>query len=256
MFRKAFPRHDEPQFLIDGLAAGNSGLLRNGMTSAEALYFWLGGFSSDPKLPLSGPGGPSFDRNSTTGEVLEDRNPRYEFDLGRLEPRDSNGAFHDEDNGGKGRFVSYSIDLNGDGDTNDTGESRRINFWQYAPNGSGQPYAYFDTSRHSPVEYDMNLAGPTSPVKIFALKKIREGFDTSATPVPADIIFVNSGKFQILHAGLDDAWGDDFVAMSIFSCKSKTDASNLSLFPTGPFIGDIADTVSNFYNGTLDQEQE
>ena len=30
------------------------------MNAAEALVFWLGGFSDDPKYPISGPGGPSY----------------------------------------------------------------------------------------------------------------------------------------------------------------------------------------------------
>ena len=34
--------------------------LHGGMTAGEALVFWLGGFSSDPKYPISGEGGPSY----------------------------------------------------------------------------------------------------------------------------------------------------------------------------------------------------
>ncbi len=30
-------------------------------------------------------------------------------------------------------------------------KARRINFWQYAPRKSEQPYMYFDTSRYPPV---------------------------------------------------------------------------------------------------------
>jgi hypothetical protein len=66
MFKKAFPKHNEPQALIEALAGATpstSGIvttpLQNGMTGAESLYFWLGGFSSDEQYPISGPGGPS-----------------------------------------------------------------------------------------------------------------------------------------------------------------------------------------------------
>jgi len=254
MFKKSFPRGQEPIGLIRALAGDTtSGMPGNptplpgggGMTSAESLYFWLGGFSSDPQFPISGTGGPSFDTSTTTGEVLESRNRRYEFDLGRLEPRDSNGAFHDTNNGGQGRFIIYTIGT----------VQRRINLWQYAPSGSGQPFVYVDVSRHAPTDYDLNLAGSGGTENIFAIKQYREGFNSSTTPTVSDIVFVNNRKFQILHAGLDDAWGN-FSAMSMANAASASNASAVMVFPTGPFIGDIADTVGNFMTGTLEDEQE
>jgi len=63
MFKKAFPRGQEPLGLIQGLAGTNAAAnenLLNGMNAAEAMVFWLSGFSSDPQFPISGPGGPSF----------------------------------------------------------------------------------------------------------------------------------------------------------------------------------------------------
>ena len=64
--------------------------------------------------------------------------------------------------------------------------------------------------------------------------------------------------FQILHCGLDDLWGDfstDTGAGGQLSLGNTNYIPRL-LFPDGPFIGDIADTVSNFYGGTLEDEQQ
>ncbi len=251
MFKKAFPRHQEPPALIAALSGnGPSGPNRNlgsGMTAAEALVFWLGGFSKDPKFPLSGPGGPSFE--IVNGDILEEHNRRFEFDLGRLEPKEEDGTFDDDSDGdgGKGRFINYTVNING------VDQDRRINFWQYAPSGSGQPLVYFDVSRHKPEKYDMHAVGDVSSgaPMIHAIEKRRGGL--SGLPGTGDLVFVNQGKFQILHAGLDDVWGDAFMRMSLFMTNN---ASEVMTFPEGPFIGDIADTLSNFSTGTLEDEQE
>ncbi|MEM7517023.1 MAG: type II secretion system protein, partial [Planctomycetota bacterium] len=76
-FKKAFPSHRETDALIaafaglnpDGTVPSDAGspaesrvdrVLAGGMTAAEALVFWISGFSGDPNYPISGPGGPSF----------------------------------------------------------------------------------------------------------------------------------------------------------------------------------------------------
>jgi prepilin-type N-terminal cleavage/methylation domain-containing protein len=245
MFTKAFPRSQEPKGLIRALAGdttNNMSGLPGGMTSAEAVVFWLGGFSKDPQFPITGTGGPSF---SGSDEVLESRNRSYEFDLGRLVPRNSTNQF--DDSAGKGRFIEYT-------DPRNNSIRRRINLWLYTPGGSQLPLAYFDTSRHDPDEYDPDLSGGTS-AGIFAIKKLREGFDESATPTVNDIVYANTKKYQLLHPGLDDEWGD-LSGFSIANATSEDDASAVSVFPTGPFIGDIADTLSNFTTGTLEAAQE
>ncbi len=251
-FRKAFPRHNEPAALIQALSGGLglpstiSGNVSQGMNAAEAVYFWLGGFSSDPVYPISGPGGPSFANANTpstipvlSDEILENRASTYEFDLPRLGPRTEDGFFDET----AGRYINYEITVNGNL------QRRRINLWTYKPEGSESSYVYFDASRHDPIDYDLDMSGDLA-LNLFAVKKLREGY-TGTTPAAADIHFVNKKKFQILHPGLDDAWGD----LSVFSIFAY-DTDQLLLFPTGPFTGDIADTLSNFSGGTLESEQE
>lgn len=254
MFKKAFPRNKELPALIDALAGGaatngvtNSELFEQGMNGAEAVYFWLGGFSDDVSYPISGPGGPSFQVNTSVsgnGEVLEERNFIYEFDLTRLGPRDSNGVFDDS----AGRSIVYNDPRPGA-----TGE-RRINFWRYTPEGSARQIAYFDTSRHAPEEYDLDMSvSGTDRANIYALKQLREGI--AAASENADIRWVEDGTFQLLHAGIDDVWGAEFASVQLVP-NNNTAYQNILLAPDGPFIGDIADTLGNFMPGKLEDKQE
>lgn len=241
MFKKMFPRHQEPRDLIEGLAGNPNAAfaIDGGLSATEALYFWLGGFSSDEKYPISGPGGPSFSLETGRGEIVEDRNQRFGFDITDLGPRNESGEFN-------GRYVEYEVNVNG------VVEERRINLWQYYPEGSDQPLVYFDVSRYKPVDYDPPVAVRTAPgvydqgqqVDIYALKKIREG--VAQQQDHQDIEFANTGKFQILHAGLDDTWGD-WRTMSIATPLPELGP----LYPIGPFIGDVADTLTNFTTGTV-----
>ena len=270
MFQKAFQRSQEPSVLIDaiaGITPPNSnvvktGPLENGLTAAEAMCFWLGGFSDDEQYPITGPGGPSYalnDPSSPGGEVLESRNWRYEFDITRLGPRTDDGQF-DSTNG---RVLDYQIDLNGDNDTSDPGEQRRINFWRYSPQGSTQPLVYFDVSRYKPYQYDLWAAKSPGTPYIFALKQLRSGgvFPTDLASYQNNVVFVDQGKYQILHSGLDDTWGDDFERMSLnepngWGEAEFTGEKQLLLYPTGPFLGDIGDTLSSVADGTLDEASE
>jgi hypothetical protein len=69
------------------------------------------------------------------------------------------------------------------------------------------------------------------------------------------IQFANKDKFQILHAGIDDEWGEEaFEEMSIHNVGTN-DPDNYLLFPNGPFTGEVADTLTNFSEGTLEASQ-
>ena len=48
-------------------------------------------------------------------------------------------------------------------------------------------------------------------------------------------------------AAIDDAWDEDaFERMSAHGVGGPMDPAEYLLFPTGPFIGEIADTIVNF----------
>jgi prepilin-type N-terminal cleavage/methylation domain-containing protein len=219
--------------------------LEGGMTAAEAVVFWLGGFSSDEKYPISGEGGPSYaitafnDPANAGLDPIQSRQWIYPFDVTRLGPRDSNGRF-------SGRFIEYS---------DPQGRRRRINFWQYLPGKSTQPYVYFDTSRYPVGRVNgNNLTGNYDPPaathanagdlgSVYAFKKVSE---TQAAGTPA-IQFINPEKFQVFHCGLDDVWDSAaFKRMAPLWTNNSNAAGEYLLFPNGPFVGEFADTQVNF----------
>jgi hypothetical protein len=80
-------------------------------------------------------------------------------------------------------------------------------------------------------------------------------------PGQVPIEFVNSGKFQILHCGLDEAWGTEaFERMSAIGLEQKGgDPKNVNeylLFPDGPFTDEVADTIVNFTNTTRIEDSQ
>jgi len=124
--------------------------------------------------------------------------------------------------------------------------------WFYLADGSQQPFGYFDASRHRAQvanssgvfvnNYDPWFGRSSTTNFLFAAKRPNE-----TNPLRTE--FGSQGKFQILHAGIDDEWGD----LSVFSLATTGGPLR---FPEGPFTGDIADTLSNFTIGTLEDAQE
>ena len=271
-FKKAFPRHREPNELIEALAGGNptgdpsderSPNLPGGMNPGEALVFYLQRFSSDPKYPISGPGGPSFVVGGEA-EDLAQRNWLTDYNPARFGMFDADGEYFavgdliktiDENGDSNGvldatelldipRFVRYE-------DPQQNGVTRQINFWQYFPQGSQRSAIYFDASRGIlDVDHSGSLSGA-----LYAIKRLKTG---QASRQYGSLEPANAGKFQILHTGVDDAWGD-FTTM--YADPTANDTANLPqlflLYPDGPFTLELADTVANFANeSTLEAAQQ
>jgi prepilin-type N-terminal cleavage/methylation domain-containing protein len=261
--RQAFPRSQESDDLLLamlGLSPTDTTnyprTLNGGITAGEAIVFWLGGFSTDPKYPISGEGGPSYPisgPNATSNQTMdpiESRKWVYPFEVSRLAPRATDGYFDQSNN----RFIEYR---------DPKGQWRRINFWQYVPAKSEQPYFYFDTSRHpAGVVSGSKLFGPYDPpaatftskigLNVYAFKKLNPSWSTANQNVPA-VTYVNPDKFQILHSGIDNRWdADDYASFAKISTSTvgTNRPDDYLLFPTGPFTGDIADTIVNFTTET------
>ena len=164
-------------------------------------------------------------------EDLLSRNWRYDFELARLGPQAPEGVFVDRSWSVEGgRYLEYD-------DPRD-GTRRRINFWRYYPHGSNVAIVYFDTSRHKPSEYypaiHPNEKSNVGPLMILADKALPR----------AGLKYLEQRKFQLLHAGIDDVWGD-------FSDVR----SGKIVAPTGPFVDDLADTLGNFMPCALEGKQ-
>ncbi|MEM1305862.1 MAG: hypothetical protein AAGG46_13250, partial [Planctomycetota bacterium] len=141
------------------------------------------------------------------------------------------------------RHIRYTIDSDNDG----SDETRQINLWQYFPPNSPQPLAYFDASRGI-RDVDHDLGGSV----IHPLKRLKAG--QTALQV-GNLELVNADKFQILHSGLDEDWGD-FTNIRVDPNADSTDAFNGLLYPDGPFTLELADTIVNFSDkATLEDNQ-
>ena len=247
--KQAFPRHQESQSTLNMLV---------GMSPAEATVFWLRGFSKDPKFPLTGPGGPIFGGNNPAGgpppnllDQIQDSEKRHDFQITRLGPRNDAGVF-------SGRFVVQQImQANVRGNV-------QLNFWTYTPRNQTAPFAYFDTSRFTPFERSalgggpgtdftacLDARNPNSAV-VSAVKTLRTGAANPLNPTLNDIVYANQGKFQVLHCGIDDLWGE-FLQMDV--AVNSSNLASVPLFPNGPFAGDLADTLSNFTTTTLEDAE-
>jgi prepilin-type N-terminal cleavage/methylation domain-containing protein len=257
----AFPRHQEPDAVIAALvglnangtpiAAGQN--MAGGMAASEAIVFWLGGFSQDPKFPISGDGGPAYeipklgDSKNYTLDPVESRKWIFPCKVDRLVPRSTTDNYFDES---KRRFVEYPVTINGQN------RFRRINFWQYVPRKLDQPYMYFDTSRYTPESPPIGNKDPLDPPAATAISGLG---DTSSVPfyvyafmkksegtnASSPYQFINPDKFQIIHCGINDKYDQDTFRDKI----ANTSASPL-LFPAGPYTGDIAETIVNFTTET------
>ena len=237
--KKAFPRHQEPDLVLHLLV---------GMSPAEATVFWLRGFSDNPKFPLTGTGGPVFN-SATAIDPIQDSQKIHDFEVTRLGPRNLGTNLY------SGRVVQANIN----------GVPLQVNFWTYTPRNQRAPFAYVDTSRDTPIErsaaqggpgYDLTTCldprMPTSP-QISAIKTLRAGAANPASPLPTDIAYANQGKFQILHAGIDDTWGPFAETMDIV--RNQNNLAAILRFPEGPFIAELADTQCNFSTNTFEDAQ-
>jgi hypothetical protein len=249
-------RSAEPSFLLPlmlGQTVTGNKELPGGITAGEALVFWLSKPSADPKYPISGEGGPSYpipgkdNADNYKLDPIESRQWIFPFEVARLKPRLPDNYFDES----TGRFIEYQLP---------NGEWRRINFWQYVPAKSTQPYLYFDTSRHpaydvsgvSHATFDPPAATTLSGLELH-VHAIKKRSESAASGVPIE--FANRDKFQILHSGIDDVWGEAFEQMTAENVTPPTDPDAYLLYPDGPFTGDVADTLTNFSEGTLEDAQ-
>jgi prepilin-type N-terminal cleavage/methylation domain-containing protein len=180
------------------------------MDQAEALVFWLGGFSltsgtdkltgfsADPLWPLGQPNGMGVWIRPTTRFTQVSAGSGFDLDTTKL--------------------------TNSDSDTN----------WEYTPKFSKAPLVYFDSSRYAgttnPPDNTMkytpsgSLSGFARP---YALTSVVSGMTTTVT-------YANPKSFQIISSGQDDDYGTTAVATPL-------------VYPTGTGYspGDM-DNITNF----------
>ncbi len=232
--RKVWPRIAQNEFNAFVAVAWPNGINQpSAVDPAEALAFWLGGFSNDPRRPFFGKGGPFILPSGASipngVRINEERNKGvFEFDQGRLTMAAASGA---------GR-------LSTDGD-NDV-------FPVYPPSGKKAPYVYFDARTYFDATrpqafqhtfYTHSLYGTVAPYGSDRMK-------TNPTPPPARLPeWMNPTSFQIISAGLDDHFGRyQDVSRQLKLFPSGRVFANGSVGPTGYTLED-EDNISNFSDG-------
>lgn len=232
--RKAFPRIAMTEFKALNDASGTALTGFPVMDAAESLVFFLGGFSDDPQKPLTGPGGPLtvIDASGATWVVQynsERSNAIYDFDPKRLTIDQSTGA-----------TLSTDEVIFGGGSGGDALPA-------YLGKGLRSPVVYFDSRTYgfqTPAGYVFNkyyggaLNGVARPYKSNMVNTNVPA--TAATPAEFDrrVKYVNDKTFQIVCAGLDDAFG------GVLAPVNSVDV--LFEYPSGNAIHPDAGVVSQY----------
>jgi prepilin-type N-terminal cleavage/methylation domain-containing protein len=187
------------------------------MDSAEALVFFLGGFSSDKQRPLTGPGGPFAPNPAIAGAFIyntQRENAFFEFKTNRLTLAE-NGFSNDESLYGEGIANDLLPVYVGAGPSIQQG---------------GVPITYFDSRTYqlTGLYFNFYVPGPvaTSPncARPFLGTEVNNSF--AGTPKPQR--YANNKTVQIMNAGYDKLYGCQSV-------QSVVSSSNLFLFacPSG-----------------------
>ncbi|GIW95957.1 MAG: protein containing prokaryotic [Pirellulaceae bacterium] len=186
--RMAFPRIDPNEYRVISNFAPT-------IDPAEALVFWLGGLSRDPKRPFTGPGGPLILTGNSSVPVawrVQDRNePLFDFDESRL---------FLEQNGG---FVVGAAYL--------------------PPGGNSTPYVYFDSRtygfidssgkpQYASLSWPSPSGGGVTIARPYKSDQPNSSFNPSANQqdnILQDraMHWVNRDTFQLICAGRDGEFG-------------------------------------------------
>ena len=233
------------------------------MDPPEALVFALGGFSTDPLHPFTGPGGPiqAVSSGGYNGyQYNTDRNePIYEFKDAQLSIDTSSGA-----------ALSTEESEFGLG-TNDAMPVYR------APWGKRAPFVYFEQKSYSFAAgtgwffNNYSIGGAHGYARPYKTDKLNT--NVAATPANAERYFkyANDRSFQLISAGLDDNFGGLAMASGssgpvLFKYPVGEDIDYTSWNPssTAPTVGNRSryddgdpthpqfDNVANFADGTFE----
>ncbi|MCA9168874.1 MAG: type II secretion system protein [Planctomycetales bacterium] len=188
---------------------------------AEALVFWLQGFSSDPQRPIGG---------------NTDRTPVFEFDKARLGDRDNDGW--------QEYYPRFADVPKYDAAGNFTG-------------GQGKPYVYYESNTYV---FNFGVNATMRNNNLF-ISRLGASLGTNQIPAPRPYLstqtidppdastkagFAESNGFQIISAGLDNDYG--------IPVPNAAPAYYVFAFPKGPYPDNNKahlDNITNFSNGTL-----
>jgi prepilin-type N-terminal cleavage/methylation domain-containing protein len=159
---------------------------------AEALVFFLGGFSNDPQRPISGPGGPLRQVGTVYIYNTQRENAFFEFKLSRL-TLNANGISTDELSFGEGVGNDLMPVYIGTGPA--VSQGRPIVYFDnrtYQFSVTGLPYFNFYVPG--------NVSDSTNCARPFLSTDINPNR-------PGTLLYANNKTYQLMNAGYDNFYG-------------------------------------------------
>jgi prepilin-type N-terminal cleavage/methylation domain-containing protein len=256
-FRKAFSGIAATEFAVlrDATVANSSAVGPDAvMDPAEALVFCLGGFSSDPARPFTGPGGPFAASGSGLQYNVDRTNAFFEFKQTQLSIKLDASGTATVSNDEEELFGSSANDL----------------LPVYRPGGQLKaPFVYFDSRTYSFAVGSGTYFNSYNPANVEGVarpyKSDQKNTSVNAATNPDQFYrYVNDRSFQIISAGLDDSYGG-------VAALRPNDTPVFFMFPTGESldigtgnVGDLTqykdltglpstqlDNATNFSDGIL-----
>lgn len=182
--RKVFPRIAQDDLVLMGLLCMRELNDPLRIDPAEAIVFWLGGFSKNPKFPITGPGGPIV-----VGQGFNAANP--DFTLLAWNP-DRNEPLFD--------FPSARRGPDPDVDVATALRDIRLGPTFLQNIDTRTPYVYFDSRTYAAP----SAIYPTPAHSVPAWGFVRPYFSFRNKK------FVEPDTYQLISAGADGAFGVDF----------------------------------------------
>jgi len=204
---------------------------------AEALVFWLGGFSEDPQHPFTGPGGPL-----SGGERNQD-NAYFPFDTSRLTESTNILTYSVDfiDVGGNRQTFNFNARESTDDATLHGLENDP--FPVCLTRGTDLPVVYLDAHNYLNSEYPMHgtlYQGSMIPGHAHAYLSDRKLLNANA-----GFEWINPHSYQLITAGLDEDFGVDvFDNNNNFMFKRYASGTY--------YVAGDRDNVTNFSGGTLE----
>ena len=251
--RIAFPRIAPQEIAnLNSLVLDPHNLAVTKLDAAEALVFFLGGFSDDPRFPFTGKGGP-LTGNRSLG--------LFEFDPARLSIDSTTINIGTASNP---ILVSQSTD---ETELHRQSAAARDIFPVYFPKSSDAPFVYFDSRTYMPrsiYAYYVNNKPQAVPPAQYPPAEWCAGNPHShpvtfitgiARPYRSDEVrqataadaytykWANSDTFQIIAAGLDNDFGNNL------------NPPRYKQYPSGVYYSDGDNSnITSFSRGTLEDD--
>ena len=237
-----------------------------GLDPAEALVFWLGGLSDDPKHPFTGPGGPLKLVNTQNGPMYvantERTNALFEFTRKRLS--------YDRINIGPtaGQMGSRDeLDLHAlpNPNANLARFTTADQFPVYYQEGSPLPIVYFDSRSYvvksnvvfypayKPLADTVGQYGVARPYKA---DEPNPDFNPNVDSPDMGIHFVNRRTFQIIAPGLDESYGFDLLLPFDSPAFGQTAVPVFKLFPSGKWVHPNPNSTSQVPKGYYEGHED